>query len=85
MLLYPPQVFAHRCSHLTSVVTVSTRSQNVWIFQSPPQGPHPPGTPEEGMPSGPESTQLFHSPLFGSSVLEPHLHQSTEKGVRRVS
>lgn len=67
------------CSHLTSVVTVSTGSQNVWIFQAAPQGPHPPRTPEESVPPGPESTQLFHSSLFGSSVLEPHLHQSTVK------
>lgn len=65
------------CSHLTSVVTVSTGSQNVGILQSPPKGPHPPWTPEEGVPPGPEGAQLFHSSLFRSSVLEPHLHRST--------
>lgn len=65
------------CSHLTSVVTVSTRTQNVGILQSPPKGPHPPWTPEEGVPPGPEGAQLFHSSLFRSSVLEPHLHGST--------
>lgn len=74
------------CSHLTSVVTVSAGSQNVWLFQSPPQGPHPPRTPKEGVPPGPKSAELFHSSLFGPSVLEPHLRSAEHsEGVKRVS
>lgn len=68
-----------RSQVLTSVVAVRRRPQDVWILQPASQGPHPPRAPEEGVPPGPQSTQLLHSSLFGSSVLEPNLRAEKDR------
>lgn len=67
--------------YFTCVVSVGPRAQYVWVLQSSPHGPHPPGPSEEGVPPGPQSTQLLHPPLLRPTVLEPHLEYGVEETV----
>ncbi|TNN68833.1 hypothetical protein EYF80_020868 [Liparis tanakae] len=70
-----PKVAVELTQRVLSYVAVGPGSQDIRILQPPPQGPHPPRAPEEGVPPGSQSTQLLHPPLFGSPVLEPDLQR----------
>ena len=57
---------------LTIIVTKS-RSHHISIISVTAQSTHAPGA-SVTKPPGSQCTQLFHSSLFGPSVLEPHLN-----------